>query len=44
MKRLFALLMGLMVSTAAIAESTGDYQTISIEEGANLKIKTETYK
>ena len=30
MKKLFALLIGLMVSTAAMAEPSGDYQTISI--------------
>ena len=32
MKKLFALLIGLMVSTAAIAQPSGDYQTISIND------------
>jgi len=32
MKKLFILLMGLMVSTAAIATPSGDYQTISIND------------
>ena len=32
MKKLFALLIGLMVSTAAIAEPSGDFQTISIND------------
>ena len=39
MKKLFALLMGLMISTSAIAEPTGDFQTISIENGLNKNEK-----
>ena len=31
MRKLFALLMGLMISTTAFAEPSGDFQTISIE-------------
>lgn len=33
MKKLLALLLGLSISTAAIADSSGDFQTISIIEG-----------
>ena len=32
MRKLFALLMGLMISTSAIAEPVGDYQTVSIND------------
>lgn len=32
MKKLFALLIGLVISTAAMAEPSGDYQTISIND------------
>ena len=33
MKKLLALLLGLSISTTAIAEPAGDFQTISIEDG-----------
>ena len=33
MKKLLALLLGLSISTAAIADSSGDFQTISIIDG-----------
>ena len=33
MKKLLALILGLSVSTAAIAQPNGDFQTISIENG-----------
>ena len=33
MKKLLALLLGLSISTTAIADGSGDFQTISIEEG-----------
>jgi len=39
MNKLFVLLMGLMISTTAIAEPTGDFQTISIENGLNKNEK-----
>jgi hypothetical protein len=39
MRKLFALLMSLMVSTTAIAEPTGDFQTVSIEDGLNKNEK-----
>ena len=39
MKKLFALLIGLMISTAAIAEPSADFQTISIEDGLSKNEK-----
>jgi hypothetical protein len=39
MKKLFALLIGLMISTTAMAEPSIDFQTISIEEGLSKNEK-----
>jgi len=39
MKKLFALLLGMMVSTSAVADPIGDFQTISIEEGLSKNEK-----
>lgn len=39
MRKLFALLMGLMISTTAFAEPSGDFQTISIEDGLSKNEK-----
>ena len=41
MKKLFALLIGLMVSTAAIAEPSGDYQSFSI---TRISLRSEGFK
>ena len=39
MKKLLTILMGMVISTAAIAQPAGDFQTVSIEEGLNKNEK-----